>query len=285
MIGFKMNEIMVGAHRFEESGVEQPMLFHLTWGHKSLREYCSPSSTEFLKAKAKGIITVGGLAHKAECEGSLHLLYFTEHKVRYELSFTDGQGRAYEYTGEKVDIRPWNLHKSHTTCYGRITESETGRVVSKSVVYFPLAELFTFMKSFRLVFSDEWARERPSEPGLEGGPYKVLSGKEAKILAAMAGAVIPRGGESFRLGAADLEEKWLPRTDYVLSRMPLLTRSGFRLNIHLLNRLLPFLFLRRRAQLTELDEFERTRLYRMLEGFSNEHLRSITPKNICTLLK
>ena len=102
MIGFKMNEIMVGAHRFEGGDAELPMLFHLTWGRKSLREYCSPSSPDFLKAEAKGIITVEGLVHKAECEGSLHLLYFTGSKVRYELAFEDGQGRAYEYVGEKV---------------------------------------------------------------------------------------------------------------------------------------------------------------------------------------
>jgi len=180
MIGFKMNEIMVGAHRFEGGDAELPMLFHLTWGRKSLREYCSPSSPDFLKAEAKGIITVEGLVHKAECEGSLHLLYFTGSKVRYELAFEDGQGRAYEYVGEKVNIRPWNLHKSHTTCYGTITECGTGRVVSKSVVHFPLRELLTFMKSFRLVFSDEWGRERTPGPGPEGpggGPWPVPSSR------------------------------------------------------------------------------------------------------------
>jgi len=48
--------------------------------------------------------------------------------------------------------------------------------------------------------------------------------------------------------------------------MPLLTRSGFRLNLHILNRLLPFLFLKRRSQLTGLDEFERTRLFKMIES-------------------
>lgn len=269
MIGFKMNEIMVGTHRFEGSDEELPMLFHLTWGHRSLRAYCSPFSPDFLRADAKGIITVGGLVHKAECEGSLHLLYFTEQKVRYELAFEDGQGKAYRYVGEKVDIRPWNLHKSHTTCYGTITECGTGKVVSRSVVHFPLSELLTFLKSHRFVFSEGCGREKapvPTPESPKGGRRRVLSSREAGILAAMAGAIIPRGGESFRIGAADLEEKWLPRIDYIMSRMPLLTRLGFRLTFHILNRVLPFLFLKRRAQLVDLDEFERTRLFRMMEG-------------------
>lgn len=269
MIGFRMNEVMVGTHRFEGSDNELPMLFHLTWGHRSLRAYYSPFSPDFLKAEARGIITVGGLVEKADCVGSLHLLYFTDRKVRYELAFKDEQGKAYQYVGEKVNIRPWNLHRSHTTCYGTITERDTGTVVSSSVVYFPLSELLTFMKSHRLVLSDEWGREKAPEFGpvnQKGRPYKVLSPKEAEILAAMAGAIIPRGGGSFRLGAADLKEKWLPRTDYILSRMPLLTRLNFRMNFHILNRVLPLLFLRRRTQLTELDEFERTRLFRMMEG-------------------
>jgi hypothetical protein len=52
--------------------------------------------------------------------------------------------------GEKVNLRPWNLHKTHTTCYGTITNLKTNQEISKSIVYFKFETVPEFMTSFRL---------------------------------------------------------------------------------------------------------------------------------------
>ena len=156
MVGFKMDEIMVGTHTFSDGsfeGRELPLNFSLTWGNENLVKFLNPRSDEFLMNSAKGFITVGGLANKADCTGTLRLMYFSERKIRYELDFRGDNGRAYRYAGEKVNIWPWNLHKTHVTCYGTITDLATEKIISGSVVYFPLREMLDFLKSTRLVKS------------------------------------------------------------------------------------------------------------------------------------
>lgn len=96
--------------------------------------------------------------------------------------------------------------------------------------------------------------------------YNVLSKQEAKIIAAMASGVIPRGGPSFALGAADLQDKWLPRTDHMLSRMPIVTRLGLRSATLILNYLWPLLHLKKLRPLTAMDEQERTELFHLIEN-------------------
>ncbi|MEA3224140.1 MAG: hypothetical protein U9P49_13390 [Thermodesulfobacteriota bacterium] len=96
--------------------------------------------------------------------------------------------------------------------------------------------------------------------------YKVLSNTEAGVIAAMGRGVIPRGGENFTLGAADLEDKWLPKTDYMLSRMPPLTRLGLRLGVRLLNCVWPLLYLRELTAMTSMDENELTEMFYMIEN-------------------
>ena len=156
MVGFKMDELMVGTHTFSNGsfeGRELPLNFSLTWGNVNLLKFLNPRSSEFLKSEAKGFITVGGLANKADCKGSLNLMYFSERKIRYELNFTGDDGMAYRYVGEKVNLWPWNLHKTHVTCYGKITDKKTGKIISNSVVYFPVREMLDFLMSTRLVKS------------------------------------------------------------------------------------------------------------------------------------
>lgn len=81
----------------------------------------------------------------------------------------------------------------------------------------------------------------------------------------MGSGVIPRGGQHFELGAKDLEDKWIPRIDYFIARMPFITRMGFKIAIRLLNRLWPFLFMFRFRQLVSMKEEERTRLFHKIE--------------------
>ena len=156
MVGFKMDELMVGTHTFSNGsfeGRELPLNFSLTWGNRNLFKFLNPGSDEFLSSDANGFIAVGGLANKADCTGSLKLMYFSERKIRYELNFTGDDGMAYRYVGEKVNLWPWNLHKTHVTCYGKITDKKTGKIISNSVVYFPLREMLDFLMSTRLVKS------------------------------------------------------------------------------------------------------------------------------------
>jgi hypothetical protein len=51
--------------------------------------------------------------------------------------------------GEKVNIKLWNLPVSHTTCVGRVTELESGKLISTSVTIFRMRTLPAFLGSFR----------------------------------------------------------------------------------------------------------------------------------------
>ena len=156
MIGFKLDEIMTGSHQFTDGRVnpekEVPLLFHITWGNSSLPRFLNPFSRQFFFNEANGFITVTGLVNKAPCTGTLHLLYFTERKIRYELKFNDPSGKTYLYVGEKRNIWPWNLYRTHVTCYGTITDLATNQIISESVVFFPYREILAFLLSFRLRF-------------------------------------------------------------------------------------------------------------------------------------
>ena len=152
-VGFMMDEVMSGTHRFVGSAGppgEHPMEFNVTWGTKHVTEYVNPLDTGFMSSFLEGTVTVGGLVENAPCMGKLDLLYFTEGKLRYTFDFKDDRGRAYHYVGEKVDLRPWNLHVTHTTCYGTITDKETGEQISKSILHFRFHTIPAFMMSFRL---------------------------------------------------------------------------------------------------------------------------------------
>ena len=150
-LGFRIDEVMSGTHEFEAGfgpAGKLPMSFRVTWGPDDIRTWINPGSGEFLTQPLEGTVTVGGLCKDAPCKGRLELRYFDEHALRYTFEFL-GCGVRYEYVGEKVNIRPWNLPISHTTCYGRLTEADTGRLVSRSVTHFRLHTAPAFVGSFR----------------------------------------------------------------------------------------------------------------------------------------
>ncbi len=157
MIGFKLDEIMTGSHFFtdgrEDRKKKRPLLFHITWGNRNLFSFLNPFSGQFLFNEARGFITVDGLVKKASCSGTLHLLYFTERKIRYKLTFNDESGKTYLYVGEKRNLWPWNLYRTHVTCYGTVTDLATNKTISESVIYFPYRETPAFLFSFRLRFN------------------------------------------------------------------------------------------------------------------------------------
>ena len=125
------------------------MEFVIDWGPHNFSSWINPQNKDFLTQPLKGHVTVEGLCERKPCTGTLELKYFTEYRIRYTFTFK-AKGKTYCYVGEKVNIKPWNLPISHTTCFGRLTEKATGKLVSTSIVYFRLRTLIKFLLSFRL---------------------------------------------------------------------------------------------------------------------------------------
>lgn len=151
-LGFLMDEVMSGKHEFEPgSGPEgrHPFEFRVTWGPKEITSWLNPLGNGFFTHGLEGKVTVGGLCEAAPCKGSMEVRYFKDHKIRYTFDF-NVNGTDYHYVGEKVNIKPWNLPASHTTCFGVLTESETAKLVSRSVTHFRMRTIPAFLASFRL---------------------------------------------------------------------------------------------------------------------------------------
>jgi hypothetical protein len=151
-LGFRMDEVMSGQHVFEpgfgEPGAKR-MEFRVTWGPDEVGPWINPKSPGFMNQDLEGTVTVEGLCEDAPCRGTLALKYFDEHKLRYAFEF-EAAGKAYRFIGEKVNLKPWNLPFSHTTCFGVLTEKKSGRLVSRSVTYFRFRTLPKFLASLRL---------------------------------------------------------------------------------------------------------------------------------------
>lgn len=150
--GFRMDEVMSGEHEFEPGCGPQgrrPMEFRVSWGPDDILAWLRPSSGKFLWQEAQGTIRVDGLCEDAPCSGTLVLRYFDQHRLVYTLDF-EAAGTRYRYVGEKVNIQPWNLLTSHTTCFGRIVEQGTGKLVSTGVTFFRLWTAPKFLASLRL---------------------------------------------------------------------------------------------------------------------------------------
>jgi len=154
-IGFQMDELMAGEHEFEDGfgpkdkKGKRPMFFNVTWGPKNLLKWSNPLDKNFMINDLKGTVTVDGLCNEAECEGTLELKYIAEQKIRYLFEFKV-DNKTYSFKGEKRNIYPWNLHVSHTTCYGELIEKDSGKLVSKSITHFHLDTIPDFIKSFKM---------------------------------------------------------------------------------------------------------------------------------------
>lgn len=152
-IGFTINEVMSGIHNFidgPDRNVDYPLEFRVTWGNRNLlTRFLNPFDKMFMTAPMEGEVTVGGLVENAKCTGRLELRYFTEAKIRYIFDFEDKNGKKYNFIGEKINIKPWNLYWSHTTCYGTLKEADTGKEVSRSITYFRLVTIPAFLWSLK----------------------------------------------------------------------------------------------------------------------------------------
>lgn len=150
-LGFTIEEVMSGEHEFlpgKGPVGKRPISFRLKWGTADILRALNPATRNFMVNDMEGTITVDGLCEDAPCKGKLELKYIDEQKIKYAFDFVH-KGKAYRYEGEKSDIRPWNLHVSHTTCVGTIKEIATGELISTSVTHFHWDTLPEFIRSFK----------------------------------------------------------------------------------------------------------------------------------------
>lgn len=156
-VGFLVDETMAGTHRFLvdfdpggiKAGDELPLAFEATWGHPQLERFANPLSQDFLFNVLTGSVSAGGLCEATPIKGTLELRYFKDSTIRYTFEF-EAHGLPLRYVGVKRGIRPWNLHRTHTTCYGTITDLSTDTPLSDSVVHFDLKLLASLAASLRL---------------------------------------------------------------------------------------------------------------------------------------
>ncbi len=154
-LAFHLDEVMRGSHHFVDpsygDAAERPCWFRLRWGAPLLASI-NPLSSRFLRYDAAGTIVVDGLTDEpAACTGTLELDYFGDKKITYDLHFS-ARGSTYRYLGEKTDVdlrHPLLLIKTHTTCYGAVTD-DAGQFVSKSVLHFDLEHMAQFARTIRL---------------------------------------------------------------------------------------------------------------------------------------
>jgi hypothetical protein len=100
-------------------------------------------------AELTGLVSAGGLCQGASLQGTLEFRYL-EGKILYRFEFGEGEPRL-RFEGQKRDIRPWNLHRSHTVCYGEVRQVGSGELISEVVLRFDLRELPALLTSFRVV--------------------------------------------------------------------------------------------------------------------------------------
>jgi hypothetical protein len=160
-LGFRARETMRGTHRFLENfdagdgsptaraGAEHPFEFSVSWGHPNLVRFANPLSNDFCCAVAEGTLSAGGICEAAPATGLLEFRYLSESLIRYTLDF-EARSKQFHYVGEKRELRPWNLHRTHVTCYGTLMMGGSEKPVSHSVVQFSLSDLPSFLRSFHL---------------------------------------------------------------------------------------------------------------------------------------
>ena len=149
--GFSMDETMTGTHEFVAGAGPagtHAFEFKVQWGAQDMGEFLNPLGERFMVSDMEGTVTVGGLCEEVPCRGTLELRYLIDKKIRYTFDF-DVEGAPYRFVGEKVNILPWNLPTSHTTCFGTLTDGD-GQLISRSLTFFRLRTAPAFLASFRL---------------------------------------------------------------------------------------------------------------------------------------
>jgi len=165
MRGFKISETMSGTHAFvgdyENCKINLPLYFKIDWSYKNTLECLKRLVTmKPVTFEVKGRFFAEGLCDEIDCVGGMHLDYFGNHTISYCLEMRNPSysrvssfekiNEHYFFIGDKINIKPWNLLTSHTTCYGIITNGK-GELISKCKVFFKLRTLPAMLASFSWV--------------------------------------------------------------------------------------------------------------------------------------
>jgi hypothetical protein len=142
--GFGFSETMAGTIRLGETS-ERRIIFRLRAAVPQLAAYLRDGRTTIV-----GDITIDGLAKAAPVEGSL---WIWPHRsiIRYEFTFRADDGRQLVFTGQK-DLKLLDFRRTITTLPAALKTAE-GEVLGEAVVYFALADLPSFVRSFHPVHS------------------------------------------------------------------------------------------------------------------------------------
>lgn len=149
--GFRIDETMRGWHELlEEPGRRRPFVLGCTWGPDRLGEWLDPRGAGFLWQELAGTVEAEGLtAGPAPARGTLELDYLGARRIRYRVDFPGAGGETLRFLGDKVDLRPWNLLVSHTTCTGTVSDLASGRLLSTVLLRFRLRDLPRMLLSLR----------------------------------------------------------------------------------------------------------------------------------------
>lgn len=150
-IGFSLEETMSGHHEFvveDRPAGKHPMEFTIRWGPENLLTWINPRSNDFLRHPLDGTVSVGGLVEETAVEGFMELRYFSERTIRYVFDF-DVDGIPHQFYGEKSNLRLTNLHRTHTTLRGTVSNQQSNQTISKATLYFYWSSLPAMITSLR----------------------------------------------------------------------------------------------------------------------------------------
>jgi hypothetical protein len=149
--GFRIDETMRGWHEpLDEPGARRRFELRCSWGPDRLGEWLDPRGPGFLWQELTGTVEAEGLtAGPAPARGTLELDYLGARRIRYRVDFPRADGAPLRFLGDKVELRPWNLLVSHTTCTGSIVELGSGRLLSTVALTFRLRDLPRMLLSLR----------------------------------------------------------------------------------------------------------------------------------------
>ena len=140
--GFGFSETMSGAVTLEGEP-ERKLTFSLHAAVPRLRSYLDDGRTAI-----SGEISIEGLARSAPLAGSL---WIWPHRriIRYEFTFATDAGERLRFAGQK-DVRLLAFSRTMTTLPAEL-RSESGELRGRAEVYFALADLPAFVRSFHAV--------------------------------------------------------------------------------------------------------------------------------------
>ncbi|MCK9596160.1 hypothetical protein M0R19_03180 [Candidatus Pacearchaeota archaeon] len=158
-IEFEAKEILRGFGYFKgihtKEPIKVPIKLNLTW-NSDLLSFINPIHIGFLRAYVDGTIQIDD--EEFTLFGTLTLKYFEDNSIEYHLFIENfikksstKDSECLTFIGKKINIKPWNLLFSHTTCFGTLLQNN--ELIADCYLFFNLKDLFPFLKSFKFKFN------------------------------------------------------------------------------------------------------------------------------------